>query len=181
MAGSGHGSVVCQHDAPLVADALPERPGILLEFSLRTNYAARTYPTRQHSASAYSRRAWIMDDRRFDTLARSLATGRSRRDLLKRVLGGSAGVVAAGTLGSRSTEAARRGFSGPTFPTWTPCVRDAQGACCTSGVLEPGGFCCANGMTDSFGYCCDPNSGGAWTGCCCTPPPTSGGLQECVC
>ncbi len=122
-----------------------------------------------------------MDDRRFDSLTRSIAVGRNRRDVLKRLLGVGVAAVAVAALPEHATEAARRGFSGPTFPTFTPCVRDAQGACCASGVLEPGGFCCANSRTDSLGYCCDPNSGGAWTGCCCTPPPTNGGIQECVC
>jgi hypothetical protein len=122
-----------------------------------------------------------MDDRRFDTLARALAGTHNRRDLLKRLLGMGAGAAAVVALPGHATEAARRGFSGPTFPTVTPCLRDNQGRCCDSGVFEPGGFCCTNSMTDSLGYCCDPNSGGAWIGCCCTPPPTNGGDPECIC
>ncbi len=126
----------------------------------------------------------MMDDRRFDTIARALATGHNRRDVLKRLLGvsaGAAGLAGVAVVTEQPVEAARRGFSGPTFPTWTPCVRDANGVCCASGVLEPGGICCTTGRSDSLGYCCDPNSEGAWTGCCCAPPPANGGIQECVC
>jgi hypothetical protein len=122
-----------------------------------------------------------MDDRDFDRFSRSLASGRSRRALLKGALGLGAAALTGVAWSQRGTEAARRGFSGPTFPTWTPCLRDAHGECCASGVFEPGEICCANGMIDSLGYCCDPNSGGAWTGCCCTQPPADGGTQECVC
>jgi hypothetical protein len=122
-----------------------------------------------------------MDDRRFDGLTRALATGRNRREVMKGLLGIGAGAVAGGALFGQGTEAARRGFSGPVFPTFTPCQRDINGVCCASGVFEPGGICCTNGMIDSLGYCCDPNSGGGWTGCCCTASPGPGGVQECVC
>lgn len=63
-----------------------------------------------------------MDDRRFDSLARSLASGANRRQFLQR---GSAFAIAAGAgLVARNAEAARRGYSGPKFPTPTPepCV-----------------------------------------------------------
>src|SRR5215207_5722521 len=140
-----------------------------LDIPLCEDYAAHTHPPQQTWHRRTSRGRELMDDRRFDTFVRSLAVGHTRRDVLKRLLGVGTGAVAVVALPGHATEAARRGFSGPTFPTWTPCLRDAYGACCASGVLEPGGICCANGMTDSLGYCCDPNSGGGWTGCCCTP------------
>lgn len=63
-----------------------------------------------------------MDDRRFDSLARSLASGANRRQFLRH---GSAFAIAAGAaLVARNAEAARRGYSGPKFPTLTPepCV-----------------------------------------------------------
>ncbi len=144
-------------------------------------YDARTHSRQRISTSSYSWRMWTMDDRRFDSLSRALASTHNRRDLLKRVLGMGAGAAAVVALPRHATEAARRGFSGPTFPTETPCLRDAHGVCCASGVLDSGRICCTNSMTDGLGYCCDPYSGVAWTGCCCMPPPPDGGIQVCVC
>ena len=56
-----------------------------------------------------------MEKRRIDAIARTLAQHRTRRDALK-VLLGFGGAVELSTL-ARDTEAARRGFSGPTIPT----------------------------------------------------------------
>jgi hypothetical protein len=57
-----------------------------------------------------------MDDWRFDRLTKRLASACTRRQMLKGLLG--LGAVGAGAeLVSNRTDAARRGFSGPPFPT----------------------------------------------------------------
>ena len=57
-----------------------------------------------------------MDNWRFDRLTKRLARPRTRRQMLKGLLG--LGAVSAGAeLASNRTDAARRGFSGPRFPT----------------------------------------------------------------
>lgn len=56
-----------------------------------------------------------MDQHRFDEITRKIGRGVSRRALLKSLLGLS-GVTAAGAV-LHDAEAARRGFSGPVFPT----------------------------------------------------------------
>jgi hypothetical protein len=72
----------------------------------------------------------VMDDRRFDALVRSLAAGRSRRQVLRGMLGlGGAAVASAAALPDHA-HAARRGFSGPAFPT--PCVPNCDGTTCGS-------------------------------------------------
>ncbi len=48
-----------------------------------------------------------MDDRRFDALVRQLASGQSRRSVLKGLLG-LTGVALAGSAATESTDAARR-------------------------------------------------------------------------
>src|SRR5262245_1585574 len=69
-----------------------------------------------------------MGDRQFDSLVRSLAEIRNRRSVLKGILGVGASIGAASAM-VREVDAARRGFSGPTFPTPTP-------APCTDGTAE---------------------------------------------
>ena len=102
-----------------------------------------------------------MDDQRFDSITRKLASGTSRRAALKGLLG-IGGVAVAGLAGSGQTDAARRGFSGPSFSlTPTPiCV--ANGNTCPEDPADPS-LCCS-------GYCCkfihDPGPG-----VCCVPPP----------
>jgi hypothetical protein len=121
-----------------------------------------------------------MDDRRFDSITRSIGTSRTRRDALKGLLGIGAGTVAAGALLGQRTEAARRGFSGPVFPTWTPCVRDSNGVCCRSGVVAEG-VCCSKGYVSGQGYCCDPDDPGApYIGHCCPVSPSGEVIGECV-
>lgn len=104
-----------------------------------------------------------MDDRRLDRITRTVAASGNRRDVLKGLLGIGAGAGVAGTFLGHGTEAARLGFSGPVFPTWTPCVRDYKG-----------------GYVDSLGYCCDPTSDGAFTGHCCPMSPSGEVIGVCV-
>ncbi len=101
-----------------------------------------------------------MDDRRFDAIARKLASSSSRRTALKGLLG-IGGVAVAGLVRNGQTEAARRGFSGPTFsfsPT-PPPICFADGDACPTDPSQ----CCSS-------VCCkhidDPGPG-----VCCTPPP----------
>lgn len=81
-----------------------------------------------------------MDDRRFDGLARSLASAPSRRTLLKGLFG--AGVLAT-LAGERfEADAARRGFSGPRIPPFG-CQPQCNGNTCGSNGC--GGTCACRG------------------------------------
>lgn len=87
-----------------------------------------------------------MDNARFDTLVKRLASGADRRSLLKGLLGLGGGVaIASHELGDAS--AARR-TSPPEKPTPTPLA-------CPSGSTKCGPECC----TDGTSMCCD--------GACC--------------
>lgn len=90
-----------------------------------------------------------MDDRKFDTIARNLATGTSRRSLLAGLLG--LGGLAAGGLDVQHAGAARRGFSGPRLPP----------SGCRGDLCEPSTQCsddydCAGGAICCVGDCCTP-------------------------
>ena len=110
-----------------------------------------------------------MDDRRFDSLARSLAAGRSRREVIKGMLGLGGAAVAGIALASDDAQAARRGFSGPTLPTPT-CVPQCAGAVC--GGDGCGGACgeCSGTATCFEGACfrsCDPSGPSCDSACHC--------------
>jgi hypothetical protein len=85
-----------------------------------------------------------MDERKFDTIARTLASGTSRRKMLKGMLG--VGGMAIAAAGLQDANAARRGFTGPTFPrpepTEPPCIN--PNVCAVSGCCA--GFICCNGQ-----------------------------------
>jgi hypothetical protein len=85
-----------------------------------------------------------MDERKFDTIARTLASGTSRRRMLKGLLG--VGGMAIAAAGLQDASAARRGFTGPTFPrpepTEPPCIN--PNICAVSGCCA--GFICCNGQ-----------------------------------
>jgi hypothetical protein len=100
-----------------------------------------------------------MDDRRFDALARSVATGQSRRRVLKGMLGlGGAAAVTAATLPDVAL-AARRGYGGPPRPG--ACVPSCDGTTC--GANGCGGTCsCERGLecilgTDLCAWPCEGN------------------------
>lgn len=84
-----------------------------------------------------------MDDRRFDVLVKSLAAGRSRRQMLRGMLGlGGAAVVTAAALPG-DARAARRGYGGPPRPG--ACVPTCDGTTC--GGNGCGGTCaCRHGL-----------------------------------
>lgn len=77
-----------------------------------------------------------MDNRRFDALTRSFATGSNRRQVLKGVLGLGVGTVAGARLLTGDVDAARRGYSGPSFLHCHPhcdgttCGDDGCGGTC---------------------------------------------------
>lgn len=82
-----------------------------------------------------------MDERVFDELVRSMAAGANRRQVLRTLAGMC--VALGGAAMTRSGEAARRGFSGPTLPTPPidpgPCRPDCNGLTC--GPDGCGGTC----------------------------------------
>jgi hypothetical protein len=91
-----------------------------------------------------------MDDRRFDALARSLASGSNRRQLLKGLLG-IGGAVAASAV-APDVEAARRPTPTPR-PVSCPGIQIPCGAdcCCPAGHSKCGPDCCPDGQAE----CCD--------------------------
>lgn len=96
-----------------------------------------------------------MDGSRFDHLTRSLASGASRRSIIKGLLGLGGAAVTGGTL-LDDADAARR----PT-PTPTP-VR------CPGIQIPSGGQCvCPNGLAKCGPDCCNPTAVGASHSECC--------------
>lgn len=101
----------------------------------------------------------FMDDRRFDSLVRSLASGANRRQVLKGLLG-IGGVAVAGARVS-DAEAARRPTP-PPKPATCPGVQTpvgGQGVCQTPkapGTEKCGPDCCnPTGIDESYSECCD--------------------------
>ena len=93
-----------------------------------------------------------MDDRSFDALVRSLASGSNRRQILRGLLGLGAGVAAAGTVAQ--VDAARR-------PTVTPTVPKCPGsqywngsACVCSSGTNCGSDCCTGDAVCCDNACC---------------------------
>jgi hypothetical protein len=81
-----------------------------------------------------------VNDRRFDSLVRSLASGASRRQVLKGSLGLGAGAATGAFVMLEDAEAARRGYPGPRF---FPCVPQCDGMTC--GDDGCGGTCSCDG------------------------------------
>jgi hypothetical protein len=125
-----------------------------------------------------------MDDQRFDRLARSLAGLRSRRTLVRGLLGGGL-LLAAGSVRLPGA-AARHGRSGPGEPcrrdeqcvaadtalvcAWNGYGGDGDFNCCTyegGRCFDDGGCCgygvCAGGFCTSSGYGASAGSGGTAT------------------
>ena len=133
-----------------------------------------------------------MDERQFDTLARSLAAGVNRRQVLQTLIGTSAAL--AGAALTREAEAARRGFSGPCRPSCNglTCGANGCGGTCacpgggncicltSSGIPNAGTVCAVNehlhadagcrssqSCQDQYGepYFCDTSSGACYLSC----------------
>lgn len=132
-----------------------------------------------------------MDDRRFDALVRSLAVGRSRRQVLKGLLG-LGGAVAAATVVS-DTEAARRPTPTPRPEKRCPGQQTLQdGQCtCPPNTDNCGPECCPAGAQCCSGACCYGQCYGEelccpssqdWceaTGECCAPGSVCCGASGC--
>lgn len=126
-----------------------------------------------------------MDNRRFDSLVKSLAGGASRRSLLKGFIGLGASAAVGGTLLESGADAARR----PT-PTPKPVKCPGQqtpvdGVCTCPGTapIECGPECCnPGGSGAAHSECCDNSCCfGACYGeelCCPTNPPAGGGAPS---
>lgn len=91
-----------------------------------------------------------MDNRRFDQMTRSIASATNRRAFIRRLLGMAGVAAGVAAVQVRETEAARRGFSGPSFlrpdtcrPEGASCAANAE--CCTS-------FCSAYGTCATCDY-----------------------------
>lgn len=85
---------------------------------------------------------------RFDSIARFLASGRSRRDVVKTMLGLGTGLVATGAIGS--AEAARRPAPPPKAPTCPGQQVWSNGAC-----VCPAGDKCGPDCCPAEAQCCD--------------------------
>ncbi len=98
-----------------------------------------------------------MDSSRFDRITRNLASGSSRRSLMKAALGSIGGAVLASRLGA-DADAARRTATSPA-PTPVRCpgqqIPCSSSCCCPSGSDACGAACCPTGQS----VCCD--------GACC--------------
>jgi hypothetical protein len=100
-----------------------------------------------------------MEDRRFDSLVRSLAVGRNRRTVLKALLG-LGGVVAGASIAE--TDAARRPANTPTPNPKCPGQQTVVGGVCTCPPGAPnkcGPACCTgtpgDPITATHTECCD--------------------------
>ncbi len=122
-----------------------------------------------------------MDDRRFDSLARSLANGASRRSVLKGILGLGSATLAGGILLDGETDAARRPTPippppkcpGNQIPSGGTCIcpptapYECGPACCTGTSADPPSpthtECCDNACCHGTCYaeelCCPTNPG----------------------
>ncbi len=112
----------------------------------------------------------FMDDRRFDSLVRTMASGASRRQVLKGLLGLGAGSVGAAVVAG-GADAARRGYSGPNVQPPPSCYNTCRPDQC-GGSDGCGGTCgCAEGRTcTSYGTCAIPCTTSAdCRGCACRP------------
>ncbi len=117
-----------------------------------------------------------MDDRRFDSLTKSLAAGANRRSLLKGFLGLSGAAVAGSMWFREDASAARRPTPTPK-PVTCPGIQvwDGSQCACPTGT-KCGPDCCQSGGTCCDNACCYGNCYGEEL--CC---PTGGIVCDGVC
>lgn len=133
-----------------------------------------------------------MDDRRFDSLAKSLATGVKRRSVIKSVLGLGAAALGGSTIAS--VDAARRPAPAPK-PISCPGQQHwdtTNGCICPNGNTKCGPDCCPDGMATCcdnaccYGVCygeelcCDTTQWCDLTGECCGAGEVCCGIQGCI-
>ena len=95
-----------------------------------------------------------MDDRRFDALTRTLAQDCTRRQVLTGLAGAGIASLATIVRSSDDAQAARRGYSGPTFPAPAPCTNGCSEACaCAPNHICIGGTCFAPCIGCACGAC----------------------------
>jgi hypothetical protein len=129
---------------PCTADSCPPRS---FDQSIGSIHTAAVLQSR---LPAKFGKATNMDDRRFDHLSRALASSRSRRQVLKSLLGFGAATVAGG-LGSGSANAARRPTPTPK-PATCPGLQVSSGSGC---VCPEGRSVCGPDCCDTPAACCD--------------------------
>lgn len=121
-----------------------------------------------------------MDQERFDRITRTLATGQSRRGILKGLTGTAIGGLLA------SVGMAEASAKGPCKSPKAKCGKGKNAVCCESGVCNPDGTCgvdtcapdgtpfCGVGQPDSpeievvccGNACCNTQDGSANSFCC---------------
>ena len=111
-----------------------------------------------HFMTTMQRRDLVMEDFRFDALTRVLATGRSRRQVMRALIG--LGAVAGGAALTHGAEAARRGYPGPGKPHG-PSVPGPCTPFCSPGTCGMpngcGGTCgCSNAEDSCIFQSCAP-------------------------
>lgn len=110
-----------------------------------------------------------MDGKRFDAVVRSIGAAPSRRQILRGLFGIGIGIAGNSVGRSDRAGAARRGYSGPTFPTFHPCEATCDGTC--GGPDGCGGTCeCASGAVCRGGVCfttCDRETNAPCPQCYC--------------
>ncbi len=118
-----------------------------------------------------------MEDGRFDSLVKSLASGSTRRSVLKGLLGLGAAASAGGTLLGADTQAARRPTPTPKPPTCPGSQHwDGTQCVCTSGQIC-GSDCCLLGSECCDGACCFGHCYGEEL--CCSPENWCEDTGEC--
>ncbi len=117
-----------------------------------------------------------MDDRRFDQLSRALASGRSRRHVLKGLLGIGAATLT-GEFALDSADAARRSSPTPT-PTSCPGTQIWTGSACAcpTGQSVCGPACCDTPEACCDGACCDAGTVCIGEETCCPAEAMCGGV-----
>ena len=134
-----------------------------------------------------------MDDRRFDSLTRALASGQNRRSVLKGLLG-LGGVTLAGSVTAPAAGAARRPTPTPK-PVSCPGQQHWNGSACVcpDGNTKCGPDCCPHGQAECcdnaccYGECygeelCCPTGQLVCNGSCCAAGDDciGGACQSCV-
>lgn len=102
-----------------------------------------------------------MDDRRFDSLVKALAKGKSRRSVLKGLFGLGGAAIAGSVLLDADSEAARRPPSIPTPRPTCPGSQTWTGSTCEC-IVPP-----APGPSRCGPDCCNPAGIGAAHSECC--------------
>jgi hypothetical protein len=116
-----------------------------------------------------------VDDRRFDSLTRSIARGASRRAVIKGLLG-LGGAALTGTVVAEGTEARTAGTRTRIAPPPAPTCPTGEGTC--GGTTSA--HCCPHGRCFDGVCCADPATEPCGSGCCPTGKCTDDGQTCCT-